>query len=533
MYVQPNTSIRLLRGVPLDSSYINTLYWDSLGAQTSYFASMAYRQLDDYSFVRVADGVAKVGLPASEIYACNYMMFRNTSHLDKWFYAFITKVEYINESTSRVEFQIDSMQTWYFESHAEDCYVEREHSANDIPGDNLIPENLETGEYVCSRVQNSTAFGNVNINADGSMPSGWGIYILSPYDGGGTPSNGSAYGDIYSGLHYTLCTSIQSANEVINRFTENNLQDSIVAIFMAPTNFDEPISGFHARKETYSEKFEMKGIDGYVPKNNKLYTYPYNFLYVTNYRGNYAEYRWEYFKRKADAMVDFEIAGMVSPDAEFTCTPKDYKGVAVNYNETISLNGLPTCSWNTDFYKAWLAQNKSTQSAAWRKVAGSAVVAGAGIALSVATGGLAAPIGIAAAGAAMGAAKSAFDTATDQLAAKERAQAQPNQVSGNANGNIMYSLNNFNFGFFHMHVSSQFAKRIDDYWSVYGYPVQRVKKPVITNRPHWNYIKTSGCQMSGNLPNDDRLVIESIYDNGVTFWKKPAEVGDYSLNNSL
>ena len=36
-------------------------------------------------------------------------------------------------------------------------------------------------------------------------------------------------------------------------------------------------------------------LDGYAPRNNKLLSYPYNFLYVTNNQGNSAIYRWEFF----------------------------------------------------------------------------------------------------------------------------------------------------------------------------------------------------------------------------------------------
>ena len=44
---------------------------------------------------------------------------------------------------------------------------------------------------------------------------------------------------------------------------------------------------------------------------------------------------------------------------------------------------------------------------------------------------------------------------------------------------------------------------------------------------------TNGCVLKGNAPADDIRKICSIYDDGITFWKNPSEVGNYSLDNSL
>ena len=84
-----------------------------------------------------------------------------------------------------------------------------------------------------------------------------------------------------------------------------------------------------------------------------------------------------------------------------------------------------------------------------------------------------------------------------------------------------------------MQVSAEYAKVIDDYFDMYGYATRSVKVPNRSARPHWNYVKTNGCVLSGNAPADDVRKICSIYDDGITFWKNPSEVGNYSLDNSL
>ena len=66
---------------------------------------------------------------------------------------------------------------------------------------------------------------------------------------------------------------------------------------------------------------------------------------------------------------------------------------------------------------------------------------------------------------------------------------------------------------------------------MFGYATNRVKVPNRNSRPHWNYVKTIGCVVVGSVPADDMNSICSIYNNGITFWKKGTEVGNYSLDN--
>ena len=73
---------------------------------------------------------------------------------------------------------------------------------------------------------------------------------------------------------------------------------------------------------------------------------------------------------------------------------------------------------------------------------------------------------------------------------------------------------------------------IDDYFNMYGYAVKRVKHPNFSSRPHWNYVKTVGCYLIGDVPADDAKKLCSIYDHGITFWKNGDEIGNYSLDNS-
>ena len=112
MHIEPGTNIKILKDCPLDTTYDHTIYFADKASQTNYFVGLTKYTLTNYTYQRVKRGVARVGIKADNLYDCNYMMFQNTNYGNKWFYAFIKSVEYVNNETSEITFEIDVMQTW-------------------------------------------------------------------------------------------------------------------------------------------------------------------------------------------------------------------------------------------------------------------------------------------------------------------------------------------------------------------------------------------------------------------------------------
>ena len=50
---------------------------------------------------------------------------------------------------------------------------------------------------------------------------------------------------------------------------------------------------------------------------------------------------------------------------------------------------------------------------------------------------------------------------------------------------------------------SKYAKIIDKYFSMYGYKINDLKLPNISGRSNWNYVKTIGCNILGDIPQED------------------------------
>lgn len=504
MYIEPNTVIRLLKNCPLDTTYEHTIYFESKSAQISYFQTLTKYTLTNQSYQRVQRGKMRVAYKAEDLYDCNYLMFQNSSFGNKWFYAFIKSVEYVNNATSEIEFEIDVMQTWFFNYDLEMCFVEREHSATDNIGENLVPENLETGEYVSD-----------DFDATGVL-GGKSIVVASTFDEEYNNISGAYYCGLFSGLYYNVFPNTTDGAIACANFIggAGSKTDGIVSVFLMPTSMVADIMDSAKTYDIVKTK-NLTSIGNYTNiKNKKLLTYPYNFLYVTNLQGNYAVYPYEYFSGDE---CTFTIAGDMSCNPQVILAPQNYKGVAVNYDEKMVLSGFPQLSFNTDSFKAWLAQNGASLGVN----AFSTAIQTAGIATTVgASVAAATPIG---AGIAI----------ASVVAPVIQHSFMPRQAHGGSGSQTLAANGLLDFAFMHKHITPEFARIIDDYFTKHGYATHRVKIPNRNVRPYWTYTKTIGCEITGSIPCDDARKICDIYDRGITFWKNGTNIGNYNLDNSV
>ncbi len=172
MQVQPNSTIYLLAGVPIDKGYNYSLHFETQATQEYVFRQhiMQNGTFTAQQYTRPERGQLKVAVCADDVINCNYIMFKNDGILNnnhryknKWFYAF-ANVEYLNENACIVKYEIDDIQTWMFDYEFEECFVEREHAITDVAGDNLQPEPVDTGELV-AQAEVHTGFGDYMLGA--------------------------------------------------------------------------------------------------------------------------------------------------------------------------------------------------------------------------------------------------------------------------------------------------------------------------------------------------------------------------------
>lgn len=500
MYINPNTTIKILHNVPLDDTYEHTIYFANSSAQNSYFSGLAKYTFEEQTYQRVKRGYIRIAKNAESLYDCNYLMFQNSAFGNKWFYAFIKSVEYINNGVSEIEFEIDVMQTWYFDYHLQDCFVEREHSATDEAGDNIVPENLEKGEYIIYGMTKAGVGATLEYMVDATITKEYEDILAHGYN--------INEKNIMSGLNVisfgTDTTELASwLNGKGNSENEVKVRNGVMNIRLGTP-----------AKKSYIEY----GRPFINVKNKKLLTYPYCFCYVTNFNGNSASYPFEYF---TNGIANFYLCTDEMPASPAVLYPANYKGLLENTDEKITLNNFPTVGWSSSYYDYWLAQAQTT------KVPNLVTNVLGGVATgAVATGGN--PIGVA-----VGAGVGALSSVINLMCERNWAEKQPPQSHSTNSGMTDYWNGTIDFGIMTKSITPEMARTIDDYFSRFGYATHRNKVPNTAVRPHWCYTKTVGCTIKGSIPADDMRKICSIYDKGITFWKKGDEVGNYTLDNTV
>lgn len=531
MYVAPDSDIWLLKDIPLDNSYEHTLYFGSKSAQTSYFTSNAKYHLTEYSYQRNQRGYVRCSQPVNNLYDCNYMAYRNTAFGNKIFYAFILSADYVNNGCSEIRFEIDVMQTWYFDYELGQCFIERTHTKTDYIGDNLVPEPVELGEYVM------TSYDKIIDLDDGAIV----VAVLDTNDA----TAGKMYNHIFGGASLYIYDTAHSDGvvELLNSYLQQT--DNVISVYMCPKsilgdatlNTGMPMSGGRQAKQlSYvgSRLNTTSRLDGFKPNNCKMYTYPYTYFHVDNGAGDSLSLRYEFF---GDSKPSVITQACFTQPVEIILHPSYYKGSGTAPNsdaglyrhpyfpEGIKLDGYPLCSWKVDSYQAWLAQNSIPLAVD----AGSSVLSSAiGGAMMGAQGGV---IGIAG-GVAAGTLVGSITSAKEVMMQGYKASIASDQIRGSfssSGANFAGFWKNFYGG--QCSVNHQTAEIIDNFFDVYGYAYHRREVPVLNNRPQWTYLKTANTNIIGSVPNDDCNQIVKIYEKGVTFWVNPANVGEYGLAN--
>ena len=102
--ITPNTDLYLIK-VPLEIDDINQLTFANATAQFNYFNSLPKYDVGDagtdFTYQR-KDGTIRFPAQYDDVLQFNYVMYRNTSYSDKWFYAFIDGIEYLSDGATAI-----------------------------------------------------------------------------------------------------------------------------------------------------------------------------------------------------------------------------------------------------------------------------------------------------------------------------------------------------------------------------------------------------------------------------------------------
>lgn len=155
---QPLSKFYLIKDVDIDVSYTHQYYFDTIQEQYNFFTNKVFKTVTEGTYQRKNSNVLAVPFQADEIRECKYLMWQNPNYSDKWYYAFVTHIDYANPNMSRIGYVLDVYQTYLFDMNWKQSYIERKHDKryeNGLPVVNMEEEGLDYGNtYVTLKKTN-------------------------------------------------------------------------------------------------------------------------------------------------------------------------------------------------------------------------------------------------------------------------------------------------------------------------------------------------------------------------------------------
>lgn len=562
--IAPNSTIKLGQS-PLRYGSEDTMFWNNKTEQMNGIFSEVVITFPRCTYQRDRRGYVRVEGNAEAYDYCNYMAFQNTNYVidpSKWFYCFVLDIEYINNETMEIHYEIDYLQTYYFDYADNSCFVERCHSLTDNIGDNILPEGLDTGEYV---------YNDNNTIADLTQTD---VIVLDADDDSSLSPLGDVLENTFVGMRISgyQCDFAHRAR-LRQLIEDDTTTQAIKLIYIVPRFLryfygisDNAIEYSVTEKPNVVKFIDMPGIqdnytlDNYTPKNKKLYTYPFCFYEVTDGNGNTMNMRYEFMTNPLSPRIGAYVT--ISPPATIVFKPINYKNTGY-VEQTLTITGFPMCAWTYDAFDAWLSRSLTPQLI---KTGATALGMGVGFGMGYShlynhliNNAPFVPITPATPGSFMDNPALRGRDLTQAANFKSNAQKGAAVAAGYAIGDMLsngYSAaisgglsqgNYTNNGSLipvgisrimgtRVSVSKDYAKAIDDYFTAYGYAYKKfmpIGESHRKRRSRFTYIKTVDANITGELPQDARVAIAARYDNGVRFWADHLHMYDYSLDNTV
>lgn len=525
--VSPNTIVHLL-SVDLEEDQKNQMDFASSTAQYNYFTAntrviKSYTN-NDFTYQR-KDNVIRIPAEYDELIKVNYIMYQNTNYSTKWFYAFVTRKEYVNANMTALYLKTDVFQTWQFEMQLKDSFVAREHVADDTPFAHTLPEPTPSFEQRCDVLsykhwnsQTPTQFNNdYYVGAYATATNNTQSPINPDIDVdycGNVPTPGYLY----------ICLS-QHANDMFNALISNNYTiDFTTAI---PKDAVGTISTNVANVFVGMDKTEASGWTGdtavsissisvssitygsttYNIRNKKINCYPYMYIEMHDLCGQSVILKPEDMNG-----TTFYLHAESGATPSYTLYYPTYEN-ETSFKNSISINSFPAIPYAVDYYSQYLALHKN--SVEYEKIennyntAKSLIFGIEDIANGDSIGG-------------------GTRIINDQMRRLQRnamysdMKSRPPITHNAPTGNAKFGMNAIGYHINRWYPKLEYIKILDDYFDMYGYNVSTVKTPQYNSRQKWNYLETVNVNIEGkndnNIPQDDMQELKQIFNNGITIW---------------
>jgi len=528
MRINPDTYVKL---VHLDVTPEHQLTFNSLQDQKNFFDSLNGLVLDNFTYQR-KDNIIRYPYVYDNVELYNYCVYCNVDYSDKYYYAYVTDLKYVNDNMTEIKIETDVFQTWQFDFIYKKSYIERKHVTDDIAGNYTIAEPVMTGEYV-NNFSYQFPLNDIGYVVNWSeLPDGT-TKPLTPF--GGLPSGGG-YNLYYN--YNDIATFIEDYSSSTSQTTSEAIQNiyAISRKFATKDDSSALIVGENAPIEFSYNIIKSTSLDGYVPVNKKLLTYPFCYLMMSNNTGVANILHYEKFISND---CEFVVKGIATAGCSIKCVPQNYghSGMS-NEEEGILAGQFPLLNFNRDIYADWLLTNSTSlnsqkEHGSTLALAGTIGAVISAVGAGIATGGaMIAPM-LGAVGSLVSVA-SGIKTIIDANNTDYEHSLIPNSLNSLTNSAEINTASECNgFWFYDYSIKREFAEVIDNFFSMYGYKVNTMEVPNLHTRTNWNYLKILDPNVeSDNVPEKDMLLYKKMLTNGITFWHDPSTFRDYSQSNT-
>lgn len=588
------TNIRLLSGVPFSNDYKNTRWFDTQGEQTNYFLNKptthvagehTFQRIEGRSFIRVKKGI-------DSLWGTNYVMFQNNEYNSKWFYGFVTKIEYVHKEATNVHFTIDVFQTWKFDMNFKPSFVVREHCPQwdqlGAPIVNTVDEGLDYGaDYETVSVTNYRPNDDILflvivtketlhvtpkeiLPTYNGMPQPLSYYVLPFRNVGGEPIT------MVDGQVRELTPILDALKGI---FTIEDAVNNVVSLYVTEyfgnwvynaggaIDFDGTQFQYVSLSDNTTGNVGLiyvKNMNTYgsIQKNlgfkyndlaervneAKLLMYPYSVSYLDDFKGNRVVIKNENVK---SSDITVRVKGSMGPSNKTVYSIDDYltqDGLSfdqmniANLEHALINNSPNDIAILSDYLSAYLQGNRNqieNQKSAIMFNGTIGAMTGGMVGMAQSTfmarsGMVANPVGVAAAGLQT---VSGVGHAIIEMQGLEAKKQDINNTPAQLvkmGGNSAFDFGNGYSGVYLVkkQIRPEYIKKLEDFFNMFGYKVNEVKIPNFHTRQYWNYVQTSNCTILGNMNNEDLSELKSVFDNGITLWHTD-DVGNYDLGNEV
>lgn len=115
------------------------------------------------------------------------------------------------------------------------------------------------------------------------------------------------------------------------------------------------------------------------------------------------------------------------------------------------------------------------------------------------------------------------------------AQLMPNIENSQNTGDVNFADERNTFTLRRMRCKKEYLQIIDDYFTRFGYKINRVKVPNITGRQNFNFVEIGSEDVIGygTVPAVYMDNINNACRKGVTIWHSHTNLGNFNVNNNI